>query len=238
MKGEFFLAALFFGIISCNNSNKTSEPSLSETNLSQVDSVQYGDIPENARQIAEACGIQNWNKVSEIAFTFNVDRDGNHFERSWIWNPKSQDIKMVSSKDSVNYNRSKMDSLTMKTDAAFINDKYWLLAPFQLVWDKGMEFSTKENVVSPISKDTLSQLTIVYPNDGGYTPGDAYDFFYDKNFRIQEWNYRKENSPEPSLTSTWEDYKDFEGIVIATMHRNNSNNFKLYFTNISVKTGN
>src|SRR5690606_24023375 len=116
-----------------------------------------------------------------IAFTFNVDRNGKHSERSWIWKPKSQVIIFISSKDTIKYNRSRMDSVSMKTDAAFINDKYWMLAPFQLVWDKGMEFSEKENVVAPISKDTLSQLTIVYPNEGGYTPGDAYDFFYDSN---------------------------------------------------------
>ncbi len=238
MKGKIFIMVLFLGIIGCNNSNKTSEPPISETTATQNDSLQYLDVPQIARQIAEASGIQNWKKVSEIAFTFNVDRNGNNFERSWIWKPKSEDIQMISSNDTVNYNRAKMDSLVIKTDAAFINDKYWMLAPFQLVWDKGMEFSEKKNVVAPISKDTLNQLTIVYPNDGGYTPGDAYDFFYDKNFRIKEWNYRKGNSPDPNLTATWEDYKNFDGIDIATMHRNETGDFKLYFTDISVKADN
>lgn len=235
MKGEIFIMVLFLGIISCNNSNKTTDVPISETTITQNDSLQYAEVPEVARKIAEASGIQNWDKVSKITFTFNVDRNGNHFERAWIWKPKTQDIQMVSSNDTVNYNRSKMDSLAIKTDAAFINDKYWMLAPFQLIWDKGMEFSERENVVAPISKDTLNQLTIVYPNDGGYTPGDAYDFFYDKNFQIKEWNYRKGNAPEPSMTTTWEDYKDFDGIEIATMHRNNTGDFKLYFTNISIE---
>ena len=38
---------------------------------------------------ANAHGISNWDKVSRIDFTFNVDRDSSHFERSWKWDPKT-----------------------------------------------------------------------------------------------------------------------------------------------------
>lgn len=235
MKAIILVLVLFFGMTSCKNSDKTSEVPLSSQVVEQDDSLKDSDIPQVAKQIAETSGFYNWKEVSEIAFTFNVDRNGNHFERSWKWNPKTQDIQMISAKDTVNYNRSKMDSLTMKTDAAFINDKYWMLAPFQLIWDKGVEFSVKENALAPISKETLGQLTIVYPSEGGYTPGDAYDFFYDKDHVIREWNYRKGNTLEPSMSTTWEDYESFEGIDIATMHRDKSGDFKLYFTDISIK---
>lgn len=224
------LAILFVStlLFSCNNTKKSqdaveNEQSISNENLS------------TAEKIANANGFENWKDVTEIAFTFNVDRADNHFDRSWVWKPKTGDIIMMSAKDTVNYNRSKMDTLIMKTDGAFINDKYWLLAPFQLVWDKGTTFSEKEKVVAPISKDTLNQLTIVYGNDGGYTPGDAYDFFYGKDFKIKEWNYRKGNSETPSMSTTWEDYENFNGIEIAKTHKDSTGNFKLYFTNISVR---
>jgi hypothetical protein len=224
------LAILFVStlLFSCNNTKKSqdafeNEQSISDENLS------------TAEKIANANGFENWKDVTEIAFTFNVDRADNHFDRSWVWKPKTGDIIMMSAKDTVNYNRSKMDTLIMKTDGAFINDKYWLLAPFQLVWDKGTTFSEKEKVVAPISKDTLNQLTIVYGNDGGYTPGDAYDFFYGKDFKIKEWNYRKGNSETPSMSTTWEDYENFNGIEIAKTHKDSTGNFKLYFTNISVR---
>ncbi len=224
------LAILFVStlLFSCNNTKKSqdaveNEQSISDENLS------------TAEKIANANGFENWKDVTEIAFTFNVDRADNHFDRSWVWKPKTGDIIMMSAKDTVNYNRSKMDTLIMKTDGAFINDKYWLLAPFQLVWDEGTSFSEKENVIAPISKDTLNQLTVVYGNDGGYTPGDAYDFFYDENFKIKEWNYRKGNSETPSMSTTWEDYENFNGIEIAKTHKDSTGNFKLYFTNISVR---
>src|SRR5690606_21788943 len=224
------LAILFVStlLFSCNNTKKSqdaveNEQSISNENLS------------TAEKIANANGFENWKDVTEIAFTFNVDRADNHFDRSWVWKPKTGDITMMSAKDTVNYNRSKMDTLIMKTDGAFINDKYWLLAPFQLVWDEGTSFSEKENAIAPISKDTLNQLTVVYGNDGGYTPGDAYDFFYGKDFKIKEWNYRQGNSETVSMSTTWEDYENFNGIEIAKTHKDSTGNFKLYFTNISVR---
>lgn len=232
---KIIIIILSLGIIGCNNHNKSSEIPITKDNSEQNDLLWDSSLPKAAIEIAKANGFVKWNEVAEIAFTFNVDRNGNHSERSWIWKPKTEDIQMISAKDTVNYNRSTMDSLAMKTDAAFINDKYWMLAPFQLIWDKEIRFSEKETVIAPLSKDTLSQLTIVYPNEGGYTPGDAYDFFYDQNFKIKEWNYRKENVSQPSMTTTWEDYKSFDGIDIATMHRDNTGEFKLYFTNISIK---
>lgn len=193
------------------------------------------DAMTTAQKIAEASGFSQWKDVSEISFTFNVDRGDNHFQRSWTWEPKSGAITMISEKDTVAYNRSTMDSLQQKTDAAFINDKYWLLAPFQLVWDKDLRFEETNAVTAPISKDTLKQLTITYPNEGGYTPGDAYDFFYDENYNIKEWNYRKANAEKPTMSTTWEEYKNFNGLEIATKHKDSTGNFKLYFTNISVK---
>ncbi len=226
MKNLLSLFLITITLISCNTKNSKkleNAPSVTKTNLS------------TPQKIANANGYKHWKEVTEIAFTFNVNRAGNHFERAWVWNPKTAAIKMITAEDTISYNRSNMDSLTLKTDAAFINDKYWLLAPYQLVWDEGTTFTEKENAVAPISKDTLQQLTIIYNNEGGYTPGDAYDFFYDSNYKIKEWNYRKENSDIPTMSTTWEDYEKFNGIEIAKTHQDSTGNFKLYFTNISVK---
>ena len=42
-------------------------------------------------KVAEAHGYDSWGDVQEIAFTFNVDRDSTHFERSWVWQPKTNE---------------------------------------------------------------------------------------------------------------------------------------------------
>ncbi|PVW17005.1 hypothetical protein [Marixanthomonas spongiae] len=229
-------SALF---ISCKD-NKTVSDDNNETEINSESPVadeqeKMPNNPTTAQALAFANGYGNWNDVSEISFTFNVDRGDNHFERSWTWMPKNDKVQMVSGQETVTYRRAEVDSTLQKTDAAFINDKYWLLAPFNLIWDEGTTFSEKKNVVAPISKDTLSKLTVVYSNKGGYTPGDAYDFFYDEDNKIREWNYRKGNDPNPTMTTTWESYETHGGLEIATTHQDSTGNFKLYFTDISVK---
>jgi hypothetical protein len=189
-----------------------------------------------AEVIAYKNGFDHWKKVNEIAFTFNVDRGERHFERSFIWNPKTQDVVFMNGKDTLSYNRNApMDSMQLRADQAFINDKYWLLAPYQLIWDEGTSFKEKEHQIAPISKDTLHMLTVVYGDEGGYTPGDAYDFYYGNDFIIKEWVFRENNQENPSMLNTFEDYEDFNGLKIAKTHKDSTGNFKLHFTNISVK---
>lgn len=189
-------------------------------------------IPE---QIAEANGFTNWNKINTIKFTFNVDRGSSHFERTWSWAPKTNDVIFTTREDTISYTRSSIDSVLAKTDAGFINDKFWLLAPYQLVWDQnGYSFEHTPLTTAPMSKESMQKLTIVYGNKGGYTPGDAYDFFFGDDFVIREWAFRKGNQEVPNMVTSWEGYQDFNGLNIATMHQRNDEDFKLYFTSIEV----
>lgn len=224
MKKTAFLILISIITFSCKNEKNET--------LSEEEPL---TLPE---MIAFAKGIEHWNQVEELHFTFNVDRGENHSERSWIWKPKTDDVTAIQNKDTIQYNRKNLDSISLKTDPGFINDKYWLLAPFNLVWDEGTTFSQKDSVQAPISNKVMQQLTISYGDEGGYTPGDAYDFFFENDFQIKEWIFRKGNDTIPYLVTTWEDYKDFNGIKIATMHQNPEGTFKLYFTNIEVKTNN
>ncbi|WP_339703297.1 hypothetical protein [uncultured Marixanthomonas sp.] len=232
MKNLFFFIFLSASLISCKNDAKSNNVD-EEAEMTSEEKMPKN--PTTAESIAYANGFENWDDVSKISFTFNVDRGDQHFERSWMWMPKKDKVKMVSEKDTVNYLRTKMDSTLQKTDAGFINDKYWLLAPFNLMWDEGATFSEKKNVIAPISKDTLNQLTVVYSNDGGYTPGDAYDLYFGNDYKIKEWIYRKGNDSVATMATTWENYKNHNGLEIATMHKDSTGGFKLYFTDISVK---
>ncbi|MFD0836783.1 hypothetical protein ACFQ0I_13475 [Mariniflexile aquimaris] len=189
-----------------------------------------------AEKIAYAHGFENWKQVKEIAFTFNVEKDSSHFERSWRWNTKSGEVVLVSGLDTLTYNRKQVDTVSLNADKAFINDKFWLLAPFQLVWDAGTQISEPVKAESPISKTQMNKITITYTNDGGYTPGDAYDFYFGDDYIIKEWVFRKGNSKDASLTTTWEDYENYAGLQIATSHKKPEDNWKLHFTGITIKT--
>ena len=189
-----------------------------------------------AEKIANAHGFEKWRDVTSIKFTFNVDADSTHFERKWLWKPKSNEVTLF--KDSINsivYKRTEVDSLTAQTDSGFINDKYWLLAPFNMIWDKGTTFSEPIKESAPISKKILNKITLTYTGKGGYTPGDAYDFYYNDDFIIQEWIFRKSNDPKPSMATTWEDYEDVNGIKIAKSHKKAEGNWNLNFTDIQVE---
>ncbi|MDC1379324.1 hypothetical protein N8273_01660 [Algibacter sp.] len=219
MKNFIYIAVIGLLFISCKQKSETKQPEKE---------ISIGE------KIANAHGFENWKQVSEIQFTFNVDEDSSHFERSWIWKPKANEVIALSKKDTINYNRSVIDSILTKTDSGFINDKYWLLVPFQLVWDESITISEGIKEEAPISKTQLNRITITYPNEGGYTPGDAYDIYYDDDFLIKQWIFRKANQKEPSVITTFENYQDFNGIKIALDHKKAKGNWNLNFTNVKI----
>ena len=222
MKHLFIILALSFALYSCKQEEK------------KVNIVPEKELT-TAQKIANAHGFKNWNKVKTLEFTFGGKIEDSNSGRSWTWNPKTNDIKLVSKGEVTEYNRNTMDSIFIKADKAFINDKFWALIPFQLIWDKGLTISNPIITNSPIKKEKLSKITITYSNEGGYTPGDAYDIYYDNNFIIKEWSYRKGNTPEPTLSNTFENYQDVKGIKIAAEHKKADENFNLLIRNIKIE---
>ncbi|MEM6516844.1 MAG: hypothetical protein AAF688_11725 [Bacteroidota bacterium] len=218
--------------LSCDVEKKKTNTD--NSNNYDIDSYEE-EVLTTAEKIAQAHGISQWENVNEISFTFNVDANGGHSERSWIWKPKTSDVSMISAKDTIIFNRKSIDSLSLGADRAFINDKFWLLAPFQLVWDTGTEISDPIKSIAPISGREMNKITLTYVGEGGYTPGDAYDFFYSDDFKIKEWIFRKGNAMEPSLSTSFENYEAFNGIEIAKDHKQKDVDWNLYFSNITVK---
>lgn len=180
-----------------------------------------------AEKIANAHGYENWANVSEIAFTFNE-------RRSWKWQPKTNDVTLIQDTIEVSYNRAKIDSTLTKIDRGFINDKFWLLIPFQLVWDEGITISEPIKTEAPISKTEINKITLLYASDGGYTPGDAYDIYFGDDYIIKEWAYRKGNSPESGLINTFENYQDFNGLKLALDHKKGEGDWNLKFSDVEV----
>ncbi|GAA4108339.1 hypothetical protein GCM10022393_04330 [Aquimarina addita] len=240
MKNVCILILFYLLVVSCKEEVKTNQDydtSIEVRDPEPIKKENKQKIRTTAGAIAFANGLSHWDKVKQISFTFNVDQDSTHYERTWSWRPKSEMITMMSSEDTITYNRKNIDSISIQADKGFINDKYWLLAPFNLVWDE-TSFTSKHQIkaVAPISKNEMQKLTIVYNNSGGYTPGDAYDFYFNGDFKIKEWVFRKANTKEPSLITSWEDYENFDGITIAKTHHKEEGNWKLYFTNIKIET--
>lgn len=223
MKNIFTLFLLFLLITGCKNgpgdevsstaSNKTDEPITT--------------------RIAYAHGYQNFEDVEQLNFTFNVEvNDTLRSQRSWKWFPKEERVELTEKGETSSYiNDGELNEEEKSIDQKFINDTYWLLFPFQLVWSE-YEFDHSRNAIAPISQERMEQVTISYTNEGGYTPGDTYHLYL-RDDQIQEWTY--ESSGGRSLSTTWEDYETYNGITVAKTHKSQDGNFKLFFTDIEVK---
>jgi hypothetical protein len=177
MKKLIYITLFLFVFVGCKQKTETKA-----TELEMVENQ-----ISTAQKIAHAHGFENWKNVSEVAFTFNE-------KRRWVWKTKTNEVSLLRETDTILYNRKQVDSLVAKTDSAFVNDKFWLLIPFQLVWDTGASISEPAKEAAPISKSVLNKITLTYSNNsGGYTPGDAYDIYYNDDFMIKEWSFRRNN---------------------------------------------
>jgi hypothetical protein len=215
MKNYLILLLFSIAITSCKN--KETEEVVTE------------EPQEFSMQVAQNSGLDQWDDVKQVDFTFNVERNGETMaSRNWQWNPKSNQVTLTSATDTITYNRSQqLDSLAISADRAFINDVYWLLPQFKLAWDTGKEITYPESAEAKM-------IQVQYTGNDGYTPGDRYDMVIDDKMMINKWMYYPKGATEPAMTTSFEDYKDYNGIKVATNHRTPDGALNLYFTDINI----
>lgn len=184
---------------------------------------------EAASLIAQNYGIASWEKVESITYTFNVKSPRRSFDRAWTWYPGED--KVYSHQDSVTYTRG--EGMDETIDKGFINDVFWLLFPFQIVWDPTLTFEEEDMVKDPISGNPVRKLRVIYNKEDGYTPGDVYELFYDETYTVTSWNFIRGGEGEGRPT-VWKGNQDFNGITISTEHRN-AEGMGLWFSDIEVK---
>lgn len=195
-----------------------------------------------AEKIANAYGVKGFGEIEEIKFTFNVHKSETEAHRSWIWRPKENIVTFSAggSEKPVTYNHKEItadspDSLK-EIDARFINDQYWLLFPFHLVWDTGMKVELAgENIKFPIGAGSGRMVSVIYPPTGGYTPGDRYDLYLDDNDMIAQWIYRRGGSETPTVTAMWEDNRRMGPITVSLNHPDAEGKFRVWFTDVEIK---
>lgn len=231
MKKTALFLCLIASLYSCkDNSSQSAENPVSDNEQTQIEPEE--DTP--AMAIAKAHGYDRWAEVDRLDFTFNIDRGEMHIERSFNWYPKQDKVTFINGMDTITYKRTEVDSVSLGADQTFVNDSFWLLAPLHLAWDSGTTFSEPVKEVAPISGKMMNKLTLTYSNEGGYTPGDAYDLFYEDDHLLKEWIFRKGNQAEPSMITSWEAYQDVGGMKMATMHQDSTKTLQLHFTGLRV----
>src|SRR3954454_24692946 len=72
-------------------------------------------LPAVAETLAKTYGIESFGQIEAIRFTFNAQRPGTDVSRSWIWEPKTDQVTYDGKDKSgspvhVTYRRSQLDS--------------------------------------------------------------------------------------------------------------------------------
>src|SRR5882724_6838851 len=166
-------------------------------------------------QVAKAYGIDSWDQVEGIRYTWNGEITGLFkAAHKWEWEPKTNKVTFEGvGKDGkpvkVSYVRTdpstQTDAVKNEVDPSFINDNYWVLFPFHAYWDKSATVTDKGMQKLPIGAGSAELVVVKYPAEaGGYTPGDTWDLYVGKDHRVQAMVYHRGGDKKPSVvTATW-----------------------------------
>jgi hypothetical protein len=203
--------------------------------------------PPIAEQTAKEFGIDSFGQIEAIRYTFNLDLPAGKVSRTWTWEPKTGRVTYEGKDKSgnpvkVTYLRSELGSQSADVkdniDPSFMNDQYWLIFPFHVIWDDSPEVTDKGMEKLPLGKGTAELLVVKYPSDVGYTPGDTWELFIGPDKRVREFIYRRGGPKKPRIViAAWTDYKKAGPLLVATDHRGTADGkpFRLTFSNVAVK---
>lgn len=201
----------------------------------------------DAEQIARTYGLDSFGQIDAIRYTWNAQFPTVNLSRSWEWEPKTNKVTYEGKdKDGkpvkVSYLRSELNSQTEtvknEVDPGFVNDNYWLLFPLHAYWDKSATVTDQGMKQLPQGNGSAQLVSVKYPSDGGYTPGDTWDLYVGKDNRVEQLVYHRGGSKKPSVViASWEGYKKAGPLLISTDHHGTAdgNPIRIFISDVSVK---
>lgn len=204
--------------------------------------------PAIAQQIAKTYGIDSWDQVEALRYTFHLDA-GPKFKlvRSWIWEPKTGKITYegpdkAGKPTKITYSRAQLatqpDAVKNEIDPAFFNDQYNLLFQFHLIWDTGATVEDAGMAKLPLGKGKARKVVTKYPATGGATPGDTWELYVAPDGRIRELFFRHGGPTKPSVfVAAYLDHKKAGPLLFALNHKGKADGkpARVFFTNVAVK---
>lgn len=196
--------------------------------------------------IAKAYGIDSYDKVDALRYTFNLDFPLGHVSRAWVWEPKTNTVSFEGKDQDgnpvkVTYQRSQVatqsDTVKNMVDPAFVNDNYWILFPFHAYWDSSAEVTDKGMQNLPKGTGSARLVSVKYAG-GGYTPGDTWNLFVGSDNRIQQLLFQHGGDAKPHVViATWDGYKMAGPFVVSTDHVGTADGgpLHLFFSDVAVK---
>jgi hypothetical protein len=198
--------------------------------------------PPIVEQIAKTYGLDSWEQIDAIRYTWNGEIPGLFkISHAWEWEPKTGKVSYEGKdKDGkpvkVSYLRSEVagqpEAVKNEVEPAFVNDNYWLLFPLHAYWDTSAAITEQAMQKLPLGGGSAKLVSVKYPAElGGFTPGDTWDLYVGKDYRIEQFVYHRGGPKKPSLvTATWTGYKKAGPLLISTEHRGTADGKPLHIS--------
>ena len=204
--------------------------------------------PPIFENVAKTYGLDSWDKIEAIRYTWHIEYGAFNLSRSWEWEPKTTQVT-YEGKDKegkpvkVSYKRSELssqsDMVKNEVDQGFINDNYTLLFPLKAYWDSSPAVIDQGTFNLPAGGGSAELVTVKYPAEGGgYTPGDTWELYVAKDGRVEYWIYHRGGAKKPSVVlATWGAQKKAGPLLISTDRRGYADGkpIHVFFTDVSVK---
>ena len=125
------------------------------------------------------------------------------------------------------------DKLLKAAYARYINDAYWLLAPWK-VFDPGVTLKYEGEKPCPAG-GTCDVLKLSFAENVGMTPKDVYWLWVSRDgHHMVQWQYILKGADEPPTTVQWNDWKTVGGIGLAMDKPMTGKPTVIKFENVSV----
>lgn len=202
--------------------------------------------PAIIEQIAKTYGVDSWDKIDSIRYTWHAEFPGVKVARTWTWEPKTSKITYEGPDKEgkpvkVSYMRSELasqsDIIKNVVDPGFQNDNYWTLFPFHAYWDTSAAVEDAGMKKLPLGKGSAREVAVKY-SSGGYTPGDTWTLFVGPDNRVKEFHYHRGGTTKPTdVIATWAEYKMAGPILFSMDHRGTADGkpLRIYLTDVAVK---
>jgi len=207
--------------------------------------------------VAALGGTAAWEKARQFQFDFVVEREGQVIARfEHAWDRYTGDYRLTGTDKTgapfavyfnVNTRQGKVfvNGKSVEGDEAskhlenayerFINDSYWLLAPWK-VFDPGVRRAYEGEKPCP-DGGVCDVLRLSFENVG-LTPRDVYWLWITRDGRrMVQWQYVLNGAAEEPTTAAWKDWRNFGGVLLSMDRPFSGKPVAVRFENVSVASG-
>jgi hypothetical protein len=206
--------------------------------------------------IAAMGGVPAWEKARQFQFDFVVVKEGKPVARfSHVWDRYTGDYRLsgidkAGAPYTVYFNvntkagkafvngrpadAEKQGQLLENAYGRFINDTYWLLAPWK-IFDPGVHLAYDGERPCP-GGGVCDVLKLSFDNVG-MTPKDIYWLWVTRDGRhMVQWQYVLGGADEPPTTAAWKDWQNMGGLALSLDKPMSGKPFEIKFEKVAVSS--